>query len=93
LRLVPWWDIIEGSVRQTAATEEDVTEVWTTEEVAAYCGIKPESVRKTMARWGIRPHDRATGLGGAYRYPAESVKAKKAAAPGKGNREPRKSTA
>lgn len=67
-----------------------MTEVWTTTEVAAYCGIKPGSVRKTMARWGIEPHDRATGLGGAYRYPVEAVKAKKATAPGKGNRTPRK---
>lgn len=67
-----------------------MTEVWTTEKVAAYCGIKPESVRKTMRRWGIEPVDRAIGLGGAYRYPADAVKAKKAAAPGKGNRTPRK---
>ena len=67
-----------------------MTEVWTTEEVAAHCGITPTSVRKTMRRWGVEPHDRAPGVGGANRYLADAVRTAAAAAPGKGNRTPRK---
>ncbi|MBP2341136.1 hypothetical protein JOF41_007390 [Saccharothrix coeruleofusca] len=70
-----------------------MTEVWTTEEVADHCGIKASSVRETMRRWGIEPYDRIPGRGGANRYPAAEVRAAKQAAPGKGNRTPRKKKA
>ncbi|HEY3478576.1 MAG TPA: hypothetical protein VGL02_06695 [Streptomyces sp.] len=65
-------------------------EVWTTEQVAAYLDIPTSSVRKYMTRWGVTAHDRAPGKGGANRYLADQVRAAKAAAPGKGNRTPRK---
>lgn len=67
-----------------------MTEVWTVREVAAHCGIAPGSVRNTMIRLGIQPVDQH-GPGGGNRYPADEVRRARAAAPGKGNRTPRKS--
>jgi hypothetical protein len=66
-----------------------MTEIWTTDEVAAHCGIAATSVRKTMSRWSVTPIDREPGRRGQSRYRAEDVRAAKEAAPGKGNRTPR----
>lgn len=68
----------------------DATEVWTTDDVAEHLGISPTSVRKTLTRWGVQPHDRAPGRAGANRYLAQEVREAAAKAPGKGNRTPRK---
>jgi len=65
-------------------------EVWTTAQVAEHCGIDATDVRKYMTRWGVPSLGRAAGRGGANLYPAKAVRAAKDAAPGKGNRTPRK---
>lgn len=83
---VPRWGTMCGMV-DTA----DDAEIWTTDQVAEYCGIKPASVRKAMARWGVPVHDREVGRGGQNRYPADAVRAAASAAPGSGNRTPRRS--
>jgi hypothetical protein len=70
-----------------------VTEVWTTDEVAAYCGISPASVSNKMIRLGVSPYDREPGRNGRNRYLAEVVRAACDAAPGKGNRTPRSKSA
>ncbi len=68
-------------------------EVWTTEQVAEHCGIAPANVRKAMSRWNIPAIGREPGRGGANLYSAKAVRAAKEAAPGKGNRAPRKPSA
>lgn len=65
-------------------------EIWTTAEVAKYCGIKDTVVSNRMIRLGVPVHDREPGRGGRNRYLAHLVRAEVDAAPGKGNRTPRK---
>lgn len=65
-------------------------EVWTTGQVAEHCGIDAKNVRKYMDRWGVPSVGREPGRGGANIYSAKAVRAAKEAAPGKGNRTPRK---
>lgn len=65
-------------------------EVWTTEQVADYCNIKPSGVSNKMNRLDVPVHDREPGRGGRNRYLAHLVREKVDAAPGKGNRTPRK---
>lgn len=67
-----------------------MSEVWTTDQVAEHCGIAPQSVSNKMNRLGVPVHDREVGRGGRNRYLASLVQEKVAAAPGKGNRTPRK---
>lgn len=67
-----------------------MTEVWTTDQVAEHCGISAASVSNKMNRIGVPVLDREPGRGGKNRYLADLVRAKVAAAPGKGNRTPRK---
>jgi hypothetical protein len=78
---------VDGSV---AVVGEVTAQVWTTDQVAEHCGIAPQSVSNKMARLGVPVHDREPGRGGRNRYLARLVRAKVAAAPGKGNRTPRK---
>lgn len=70
-----------------------MAEVWTTDQVAEHCGIKPTVVSNKMNRLGVPVYDREPGRGGKNRYLADLVRAKVAAAPGKGNRTPRKAAA
>lgn len=67
-----------------------MTEVWTTDQVAEHCGIKPTVVSNRMIRLGVPVYDREPGRGGRNRYLAALVRAAVDAAPGKGNRTPRK---
>ena len=67
-----------------------MSNIWTTAQVAEYCGIKPGSVYRRMERHGVPVHDREPGRGGANRYREDLVRASVAAAPGSGNRTPRK---
>lgn len=67
-----------------------MTEVWTTDQVAEHCGIKSTVVSNKMNRLGVPVLDREPGRGGKNRYDADLVRAAVAAAPGKGNRTPRK---
>ena len=67
-------------------------EVWTTAQVAEYCGIKDTVVSNRMSRLGVPVHDREPGRGGRNRYKAALVQAAVAAAPGKGHGTPRKLT-
>jgi hypothetical protein len=69
-----------------------MSEVWTTAQVAEYCHIKDTVVSNRMIRLGVPVHDREPGRGGRNRYLADLVRDKVAAAPGKGNRTPRKPT-
>jgi hypothetical protein len=69
-----------------------VTEVWTTGQVAAHCGIEPQSVSNRMSRLGVPVYDREPGRGGRNRYDADLVKAAVARATGKGHGTPRKLT-
>lgn len=68
-------------------------EVWTTDQVAEHCGVKPSVVSNKMLRLGVPVHDREPGRAGKNRYRADLVRAAVAAAPGKGNRTPRKAVA
>ncbi|QKN87550.1 hypothetical protein SEA_HFRANCETTE_23 [Streptomyces phage HFrancette] len=74
----------------TARTIREATpELWTRDQVAAYLGIAPDSVRRQMTRWGIQRHDtiRHPESGRALaRYPAGQVRARHAARPGSGAR-------
>jgi hypothetical protein len=65
-------------------------EVWTTRQVAEYCGIKDTAVSNKMRRLDVPVHDREPGRGGRNRYLARLVRAAVDAAPGPGNRTPRK---
>lgn len=67
-----------------------MTDIWTTDQVAEHCGIKPTVVSNRMIRLGVPVHDREPGRGGRNRYLADLVRAAVDAAPGKGNRTPRK---
>lgn len=67
-----------------------MAEIWTTDQVAEHCGVKPSVVSNKMLRLGVPVHDREPGRGGRNRYLAAQVRAAVAAAPGKGNRTPRK---
>lgn len=67
-----------------------MTEVWTARQVAEHCGIATRSVRNTMLRLGVEPIPGTYGPGGALCYRADDVRQARAAAPGKGNRTPRK---
>ena len=67
-----------------------MSEVWTTAQVAEYCKIKDSVVSNRMKRLGVPVHDREPGRGGRNRYLAGLVRAAVDAAPGKGNRTPRK---
>lgn len=60
-----------------------MTEVWTTDQAAEHLGIPARNVRKQLARWGVQPHDREPGRGGANRYLAADVRDAKANARGK----------
>ncbi|ANZ35271.1 hypothetical protein BBK82_03450 [Lentzea guizhouensis] len=65
-------------------------EVWTTPEVAKFCGIKDTVVSNRMIRLGVPVYDREPGRAGRNRYLANLVRDAVAKAPGKGNRTPRK---
>lgn len=67
-------------------------EIWTTAKVAEYCGIKDTVVSNRMIRLGVPVYDREPGRAGRNRYLADLVRAAVDAAPGKGNRTPRKAT-
>ncbi len=67
-----------------------MSEVWTTDQVAEHCGIKDTVVSNRMIRLGVPVHDREPGRGGRNRYLADLVRTATSAAPGKGNRTPRK---
>lgn len=69
-----------------------MTEVWNTDRVAEYCGIKPSVVSNRMNRLGVPVHDREPGRTGRNRYLAHLVREASATAPGKGWHGPRKLT-
>lgn len=65
------------------------SDVWTTDQVAAHCGIKATVVSNRMIRLGVPVYDREPGRSGRNRYLAHLVREAVANAPGKGNRTPR----
>lgn len=47
-------------------------ELWTTEQVGAYLGIKDPNSQ--LRRWKIRPIGREIGRGGQHQYDAEQIR-------------------
>lgn len=65
-----------------------MTDLWTIAEVAAHFGIKPDSARGTLSRWGVKAVDRLVDEHGRAHslYAPDEVKAAHANRPGRGAR-------